>query len=65
MGNEVNKTFYVAVKITKETPGNLEDDVGYGELIKKIKNNISEVVGCTQGVINSYQVGEVEETDNG
>lgn len=65
MGNKIQKTFCVSVKFSKETPGNLVDDIGFDQLIKKIKNNISEAVGCTQGVINSYQVGEVEETDNG
>ena len=36
MSNEVNKTFFVSVKFSKETPGNLEDDVGFDQLIKKI-----------------------------
>ena len=65
MSGEANKTFYVAVRIAKDGEGDLKDDLNYGELIKKIKHNISEAVGITMGVINSYQLGDVEEVDNG
>ena len=59
------RTFSVSVKIVKDTPGNIEDDVNYGRLIKMIKDGIEESAGRTCGVINSYMVGEVEEGENG
>ena len=65
MSGEANKTFYVAVRIAKDGEGDLKDDLNYEQIIKKIKNNISEAVGITMGVINSYQLGDVEEVDNG
>ena len=80
MSGEANKTFYkdtpgsgvsfsavlpVAVRIAKDGEGDLKDDLNFEQIIKKIKNNISEAVGITMGVINSYQLGDVEEVDNG
>ena len=61
MSNETQKTFYVAVKFVKDGRGDLENDVNFKSLKKKIKDGISEAVGRSQGIINSYQIGEVEE----
>lgn len=57
--NEVERTFSVSVKITKDTPGDLLEDLNFEVLIKKIKDGIEESCNRTMGVINSYIVGEV------
>jgi len=65
MADEIQKTFSVTVKIVKDVPGSLEDDVNYERLLEMIKDGISESCGRTIGAINSYQVGDVvmESTD--
>ena len=66
MADEIQKTFHVSVKIVKGVLGTLEDDVNYGRLLKMIEDGIAESCGRTIGVINSYQVGDVEmESDDG
>lgn len=57
--DEVQRTFSVAVKIKKDVPGDLLEDVNFEVLIKKIRDGIEESCGRTIGAINSYIVGEV------
>lgn len=57
--DEKVRTFTVTVKIKKDTPGALEDDVNFSRLIKMIKDGIEESCGRTLGIINSYMIGEV------
>ena len=57
--DEKVRTFMVSVKIQKETPGLLADDVNFKRLVKMIKDGIEESCGRTVGVINSYMIGEI------
>lgn len=63
MEQENHKTFSVHVKICKSTPGRMESTQNYEDLLEKIRTGITEAVGVCAGTINSYQVGEISETE--
>lgn len=58
---KIHKTFYVAVEFSKETPGNLKDDVNLNALKKTIKDGILEQCAISRGVINARPTSDVVE----
>ena len=66
MADEIYRTFYVTVKITKTVPGFLIGDTKYDEIVRKIKNNISDAVNISNGVITACNMsGATMEDKNG
>ena len=57
-------TFVVTVKVTKSVPGELDGDVNYDQLVKKLKINIEEAVCIQKGSLNSYLMGKVSTTND-
>ena len=60
MSDEIERKFSVSVRVTKDTPGNVEDDVNCERILKMVKDGIEESCGRTCGVINSYIIGDVK-----
>lgn len=57
----INKTFYVAVEFSRETPGSLKDDVNLEALKKTIKNGILEACTISRGIINVRPTSDIVE----
>ena len=58
---KINKTFYIAVQFSKETPGSLKDDVNFKVLNEQIKTGILEATNISRGIINAKPVSDVVE----